>query len=703
MHRWLSVTSNELYQRFNRGLLNLRESFHRTGRLDDSNVKLDEIAKLLSIEVAQLHGVKGVPPLKDILLAYRSGKVSSLVRRLNEMLVTVAHSALFVSADGESLLGLNPSLSIPESEKEIAEQILELVVETFNGSLRQTDATQNFELLNEAFGHFVRDNFRNNIEDAQYMTPPEVVSYMCHIAVEELKAGCSRKKDEILTVVDPSCGVGSFLAQFYSLCRHDGELDSRRVRLVGQDKVDRMARLTKLNLLLFNTATAFIHRGNSLLGASPLDSYTGACDLILTNPPFGARFPSHELRKAGVGKYPLLQDLIQTSDTAIDSELLFLDRYYALLKPGGIVLAVVPDAIISAAGLPGIARERLVKHFVVRSITALPAVTFGQAGTRTRTCVLHLQKKPASAASVFIAIANQLGFEVASRKGVPVKKPNGINDLEAIQNTFGLFLPTRTKGKNRILSHEPSCVATTIDQLSQEGWTPNHHSSRRYKTLSILSAANGKAEFSPVRLRELIVPLDSARNNQRNWDELFESPGLHVSTSEHQWREPKCISVLHVGDFGFLNIRELMQYRPKYAGQPCYPGDVLFSKINPRIPRVLVVPNFPVALTCSTEFEVLRAKPDFSPFKLALLLLSSFAQNQILSLTSGTSSSHNRIKTTQLLDIRLPLPSAGTKWEQKLNALTVSFQESQISLHQSAHDSYDCLARCDTLLSAMVH
>ena len=30
--------------------------------------------------------------------------------------------------------------------------------------------------LNEAFGHFIQDSFRNRKEDAQYMTPPEVVS-----------------------------------------------------------------------------------------------------------------------------------------------------------------------------------------------------------------------------------------------------------------------------------------------------------------------------------------------------------------------------------------------------------------------------------------------------------------------------------------------------------------------------------------------
>ena len=115
-----------------------------------------------------------------------------------------------------------------------------------------------------------------------------------------------------------------------------------------------------------------------------------------------------------------------------------------------------------------------------------------------------------------------------------------------------------------------------------------------------------------------------------------------------------------------------------------------------------MVPKLPVPLTCSTEFEVLRVKPEFSPFTLALLLLSSFAQNQILSLTSGTSSSHNRVKTAQLLDIRLPLPQRNTKAARSLNKVTAFFEDAQNSLHQSAYDSYNSLLEFNKFLMTMV-
>src|SRR4029077_15659344 len=136
----------ELYHRFNLGLLEMRESFHRTGRLDDSNTKLDEIVKLLCIEVAQLHGIpKGLPSLADSLDQYHFGKKKSLVPALNEILDRVARSPLFRNADGESLLGLSPRLSIPETDSEIAEQLVTLVVSTFDASLNKSHTQENFE------------------------------------------------------------------------------------------------------------------------------------------------------------------------------------------------------------------------------------------------------------------------------------------------------------------------------------------------------------------------------------------------------------------------------------------------------------------------------------------------------------------------------------------------------------------------------
>ena len=52
----------------------------------------------------------------------------------------------------------------------------------------------------------------------------------------------------------------------------------------------------------------------------------------------------------------------------------------------------------------------------------------------------------------------------------------------------------------------------------------------------------------------------------------------------------------------------------------------------------------------------MRALNQEDTFLISRLLKTSFVQKQIESLTSGTSSSHSRIKTEQLLNILIPNP-----------------------------------------------
>jgi len=96
------------------------------------------------------------------------------------------------------------------------------------------------------------------------------------------------------------------------------------------------------------------------------------------------------------------------------------------------------------------------------------------------------------------------------------------------------------------------------------------------------------------------------------------------------------------------------------------PGEVLLSRINPRIPRAVVVPDLGRPVLCSTEFEVMRAKKGIDPYMIAFLLLSQVAQTQIQSLTSGTSASHNRVKTKDLAQIALPIPRAASESAKRL-------------------------------------
>lgn len=654
--------NKQLINHFNAGLLEMRELFHGSGRLEDSNAKLDEITKLLCLEIANVRDPESkVPSLRVLLESYgRNG----LVAALNDALVLAGKSSILTNYDGESLLGPNPKFNIAESEEPLARALAQIVLTSFNGYLRENHTSETFEFLNEAFCHFVRDNFRQNIEDAQYMTPPEAVNYMVDLGIYSLKSRKFTLKSPPI-VCDPSCGVGSFLAQFYRKWATTKQKTIRPV-LVGQDKVDRMARLSILNLALFGIIETNVSRGNSLLAGSPLDAYLGKCDLILTNPPFGARFSCAELSKQPKEFFPNLFDYIHSREGDIDSELLFLDRYFSLLRPGGVLLAVLPDSVISSAGIPAYLREKIQERFTIRSITELPAVTFAQAGTRTRTCILEAEKREPNNSAVIMGKAISLGYEVSSKKGVPYKKPTGENQLVKLLSSVISASGNRDALINfQVVLNNPSCVAVTQETISKEGWTPSHYSSERLTALQDIESIAGKNDFEILSLKSIVnVSNKRQPKNIKNKNE-------------------KCISVLHLGAFGALNVKELLEYEPKTPGKPCEEGDILFSKINPRIPRALVVPHLPFQLTCSTEFEVMRPKPGYSSHEIMLLLLSEYAQKQIQSLTSGTSSSHNRIKTNQLLSIKLIIPKTGSPLRDKYEKVVRKFAMANTTLNEA--------------------
>jgi type I restriction-modification system DNA methylase subunit len=626
-------TLNSFYSSLSR----IRDDFHKYGNFNDSNSKLDEISKLISIYILDLKEPNN-PTISEMLTNYHLDNSIPIVKELKKKFSQLNKSSLFFSSDKRSIFYDDCELKLSEKDNDFAYQILFLIHNTL---IKLNGKTNRFDFINETFGHFIRDNFRNNLEDAQYMTPLEVVQLMNDIAIKNIINERAHAGEEFV-VCDPSCGVGSFLTEFYHRNNQDHFINPDSLKLVGQDKVPRMVRLTSINLMLFSSQNNFVYSGNSLIGKSNLDSYNGKVDLILTNPPFGAKFHKNDLSAEGKEKFPVLFDLFDNI-ASINSEILFIDRCISLLKDGGEMLAIVPDSVISSHGIADTLRYRIMnnKKLKIKSIIELPVETFAQAGTRTKTSILHLKKEITDSRSkVFIAKSNSVGFDVSTRKGATVKVAKGTSDLPQISKLYSNYFIDKDFDDFLILNKEPSISIVRNDFLKQHSWTPNHYNSERLNILNGNSKQN--KDFELVQLRDLVT--FETKNRRREPIEKYS----------------KCISVLHVFNGDIIDYEEMVNYSPKYPGFVCFPGDLLFSKINPRIVRILVVPDFEFPLTCSTEFEIMNTKCDFSNYGIKLLLMLPSIQLQIQSLTSGTSSSHNRIKTSDLEKVLIPVPKVGS-------------------------------------------
>ncbi|MDL1891018.1 SAM-dependent DNA methyltransferase, partial [Nitrospirales bacterium NOB] len=271
------------------GLAELREEFHRSGRLDDSNAKLDEVVKLFATYLAvKLGDISRFPEPSD-------PPRQQFVAELQDCYAAAAKLPYYQCASGVSIFGSAPGLVLRDTDVSLAVRLTRLVMRAVDDAFLHQELGNPYDVLNEAFGHFVRDNFRGNIEDAQYLTPAEVVDFMATIALDDLQSDGRLANQHPLTVVDPCCGVGSFLAAFAAKYRSMNGGRKPRLRLFGQDKVERMVRLATVNLTLFRVFDHSVSIGNSLYKGSALDGLNGEVDLVLTNPPFGARFAPGEI------------------------------------------------------------------------------------------------------------------------------------------------------------------------------------------------------------------------------------------------------------------------------------------------------------------------------------------------------------------------------------------------------------------------
>ncbi len=601
-----NVIQNPIYQ----GLTKSHELFHKFGGLNDSNQKLDECLKLLAIHICGQRKKICAKTYKNCL-----HRETFSLKQLANLFRQIATQKLFITADGFSLFGESSQLSFSNDGEETCFTLFLTLSSILN---EKSLFGGRAEALNEIFGYFIRDNFRNNIEDAQYMTPPEVVEFMVSIAQTLVDKSLSKSKKEFV-VMDPTSGVGSFLREFH---RQNSSVPNR-IRYVAQDKVERMARFTAANFLFSETENFEVYIGNSLYDGASIDRWNNKVDLILTNPPFGARFSRSEVTKKCTNNTPRFSNS-ESLPATIDSELLFLDRYITLLREGGYCLVVVPDSVISAKGSSALARSMLLRHVEIIGVIELPPVTFAQAGTRTKTSVLIFRKLPCNCRlvethRVFFADVSKVGFEVSKKKGVAVKKLTSETDLPEAMSAWN---------KKLLKCDERSrWVETDLQKL--DAWTPRpilYQESKQKRPDKAFRLLHELAEYSEKR------PL------------LKYQPGTFF------------ISILHVIGEGLLELNALQQYQPVTPGRQVLPGEVLVSRINPRIPRVLVVPKLPGTILCSVEFEILISKKNIDPYTLAYSILTPMAQEQLQSMTAGTSASHARIKPRKILDIKVPWP-----------------------------------------------
>ena len=309
------------------------------------------------------------------------------------------------------------------------------------------------DVIGDAFEELIGTSFRGG--EGQFFTPRNVVQMMIEIL--------SPKEGE--SVIDPACGSGGFLA--YTL-RHFLSRGEQDFHIAGLDKDAFLAKIAKIYLSLIREGNHAVYCENSLERPHKWSAQTqnavnlGEFDVVLTNPPFGAKIPV--VGKQLLGQYQLGRKWQRRGGWTVTPNLLdkqppqvlFIERCIQLLREGGRMGIVLPEGVF---GNPS---DRYIWEYVsgvcsVTGVVSLPQETF-QPSTHTKTSVLFLEKNAHRNGSnpLFMAIAKSIGH---NKNGKPLYKTDAQTGEEILDDDIPAVTRNFVKRKENECRSEPSRVS----------------------------------------------------------------------------------------------------------------------------------------------------------------------------------------------------------------------------------------------------
>lgn len=288
-------------------------------------------------------------------------------------------------------------------------------------------------VLGDAFQAIMGPRLRG--ERGQFFTPRSLVRVM--VEVLDPRPGQA--------VLDPACGTAGFLREAYSYVEEKYGADgATALALVGIDKDYDLTRLASALLQISTRGHARVLNFNSLdvREWQRVGEDATAFDVILTNPPFGAKIGitdpeilatfafGHQWLSPKNGSQWVPSPALQGTQ---DPQTLFLDLCVGRLKPGGKLGIVLPEGLFGNKRT-GYIWDYLRSKGTIIALLDCPRTAF-QPGTDTKTNVLfferHAERGSGSRARTRIAVALTCGHDRRGReiRSDGTRHPNDLDEI----------------------------------------------------------------------------------------------------------------------------------------------------------------------------------------------------------------------------------------------------------------------------------
>lgn len=266
----------------------------------------------------------------------------------------------------------------------------------------------------------------------QFFTPEPVIDF----CVEMMQPKPNEK------IIDPACGSGGFLMSALKyLQKNYSELDTKTIvseNIFGADINKSIARIAKMKLLLEANGKTNVLCTNTLEDLDSLKlslSSTTGFDLVLANPPFGAKITNTStLSKFDLGyKWAHHSNEYHKTKSVYpnqNAEILFIERCLQLLNEGGRLAIVLPNGNFENPSLEYL-RYYIKLKAKILAIVNLPDETFIPFGTGVKTSLLFLQKDTPNLVReypIFFGRVTKLGYQ-GNKNGTPTYKKDKFGQI----------------------------------------------------------------------------------------------------------------------------------------------------------------------------------------------------------------------------------------------------------------------------------
>lgn len=255
---------------------------------------------------------------------------------------------------------------------------------------------------------YVRAKIENEIQAAKDKIKVQYYTDEYNKLPEKEKAKIDDQVNDFFSKLNTELDIYNSKGRMYKLSRY---------RIYGTDANPRMSRTAKMNMIMHGDGHGGVHHNDGLLNVNGI--FENRFDVILTNPPFGARVEKtlkiteadkytdeNRIKKYrkdygdaydqalkqvndNIGK-PLL-NLYETGKMSTLTEVLFIERCLNLLKPGGRMGIVLPEGVLNNTNLQKV-RDYVEGKAKILLITSIPQDVFIASGATVKPSLLFFKK-----------------------------------------------------------------------------------------------------------------------------------------------------------------------------------------------------------------------------------------------------------------------------------------------------------------------